>query len=238
MSYQMPDQGEKYDYVQGKFTAIAQRYDLFNDLITQGFHRHWKNQMIKLAMLQSGDRALDICCGTGDITERLKRAVGSEGQTVGLDFSYGMLEVARSRKTLEQTPLIQGDATQLPFQDASFDAVTVGYGLRNLVDLEGGLKEVLRVLKPGGRFISLDLGKVTLPVAKQVFGFYFFKVVPQIGKILYPGEDMFDYFPQSSVAYPAPEKLQEMMEGIGFEGVSFQNYHFGGSVIHQAFKAK
>ena len=232
----MPDGAEKYEYVQSRFSAIAQKYDVFNDLITQGFHRHWKNIVVKKTGLAKGGQALDICCGTGDITERLKKKVGEQGQVTGMDFSFGMLEVARSRTGLTDTSLVQGDAMNLPFANETFDAVTVGYGLRNLVDLTKGLEEVYRVLKPGGRFVCLDLGKVTLPVAKQIFQFYFFQVVPRIGKVLYPNEDMFDYFPQSSVAYPGPESLKKMLENAGFTEVSFQNYHFGGSVIHLAVK--
>ncbi len=234
----MPDGAEKYEFVQSRFSAIAQKYDLFNDLITQGFHRHWKNLVVQKTGLAPGDQALDICCGTGDITERLAKAVGSKGKAIGLDFSFGMLEVARSRKGLSKTPLVQGDAMNLPFASETFDALTVGYGLRNLVDLSQGLEEVYRVLKPGGRFVCLDLGKVTLPVVKQVFQFYFFQVVPRIGKILYPKEDMFDYFPQSSVDYPGPESLKKMLEKAGFRQVEYQSYHFGGSVIHRAVKLK
>jgi len=236
MAFEIPQADKKYAYVQSKFTEIAQRYDLFNDLITQGFHRLWKNEVVRLAGVRAGDQALDICCGTGDILQRLAQAVGPQGQAVGLDFSAGMLQVAASRNLGDQTQILQGDAQALPFHDGQFNAVTVGYGLRNLVDLHQGLSEVYRVLKPGGRFVSLDLGKVTMPVVKQLFHFYFFTVVPLIGKALYPGEDMFDYFPHSSLSYPGPEALKQMLEEVGFTQVSFKNYHFGGSVIHLALK--
>jgi len=236
MEYQIPQGQEKYDFVQSKFTEIAQKYDLFNDLITQGFHRHWKNQVVDKAQLSPGDKAVDLCCGTGDITERLAKKVGTQGQVVGLDFSIGMLQVARSRDPEGNCLFLQGDAMKLPFASASLDAVTVGFGLRNLVRIEDCFAEVLRVLKPGGRFISLDMGKVKVPVAKSVFRLYFSQVVPKVGKLLYPGQEMFDYFPASAEKYPSQEALKDMLEQQGFETVSFTNYHLGSTVIHQSFK--
>ena len=236
MAFQVPKGEEKYDYVQSKFSEIAQKYDLFNDLITQGFHRYWKNQLVGAAGLQAGDQALDICCGTGDITERLEKAVGPSGRVWGLDFSIGMLQAGRSRDPLSNRRFVQGDAMNLPIRTGSMDAVTVGFGLRNLVRLEDGLDEVLRVLKPGGRFMCLDMGKVTLPIAKDIFRLYFFHVVPKVGRLLYPGQDMFDYFPASSLEYPAQEKLSGLLKDRGFTDVSFTNYHLGSTVIHKAYK--
>ncbi|MDT8447879.1 MAG: bifunctional demethylmenaquinone methyltransferase/2-methoxy-6-polyprenyl-1,4-benzoquinol methylase UbiE [bacterium] len=236
MSFEIPQGQEKYDYVQSKFTEIAQKYDVFNDLITQGFHRYWKNYVCAQAALKPGDQALDICCGTGDITERLGQAVGPQGKVVGLDFSFGMLQVAKSRDLKSQRVYLQGDAMKLPIASEKFDAVTVGFGLRNLVRIEDCMAEVLRVLKPGGRFVVLDMGKVKIPVAKQVFRAYFHSVVPLVGKFLYPGQDMFDYFPASAENYPSQEKLGEMLQGQGFEQVRFKNFHLGSTSVHVAFK--
>ncbi|MDX2472045.1 MAG: bifunctional demethylmenaquinone methyltransferase/2-methoxy-6-polyprenyl-1,4-benzoquinol methylase UbiE [SAR324 cluster bacterium] len=236
MAFEIPQDEEKYQYVQSRFSAIAAKYDLFNDLITQGMHRYWKNCVRDAAELTQGDQALDICCGTGDITMRLREKTGDTGLTVGLDFSHGMLDTAQTRGLQEGCLLVQGDATKLPFANESFDAVTVGYGLRNLVDINAGLNEVYRILKPGGRFISLDMGKVKNPLIKGIFDFYFFQIVPRIGKALYPNESMFDYFPQSAVEYPSQEKLKEMLEVVGFAKVDFTNFHFGGVVMHVARK--
>ena len=111
-----------------------------------------------------------------------------------------------------------------------------GYGLRNLVDIPACLKEVHRVLKPGGRFLSLDMGKVNLPIIKQIFKFYFFSVVPRIGKLIYPGEDIFDYFPESSINYPSQEEMAEILSGQGFAEVRFYNFYFGSTAIHYARK--
>ena len=236
MAFEIPQDDEKYNYVQTRFSAIAQKYDLFNDLITQGMHRYWKNCVCSEAQLKEGDQALDICCGTGDITMRLREKTGDTGLTIGLDFSHGMLEAAHSRGLNQGSLLVQGDATKLPFTTETFDAVTVGYGLRNLVDINAGLKEVYRLLKPGGRFISLDMGKVKNPLIRGFFDFYFFQVVPRIGKALYPGETMFDYFPESAVKYPGQDQLKEMLEDVGFSTVTYKNFHFGGVVLHTAIK--
>ena len=238
MAFIVPSGNEKSDYVKGKFSSIAKKYDLFNDLITQGLHRYWKNFLIEKAHLREGNHALDLCCGTGDICQRLCSMVGDQGVTIGLDFSEGMLEIARSRKQSGAIAFINGDAMDLPFKKNSFDVVTVGYGLRNLSDISRGLREVIRVLKPGGRFLCLDIGKIRVPLVKQLFHVYFFYLVPMIGKMIYPGEDLFDYFPQSSVAYPSQEALAGILKDLGFEEVEFFNFFFGGNVIHYAEKPK
>jgi demethylmenaquinone methyltransferase / 2-methoxy-6-polyprenyl-1,4-benzoquinol methylase len=238
MAFNIPTGKEKSKYVKGKFSVIAKRYDLFNDLITQGMHRFWKNFLVEKARLKSSDNALDICCGTGDITQRLKASVGDDGDVIGLDFSSGMLKVAKNRNLASTIYFVKADAMNLPFQDSSIDVVTVGFGLRNLIDISKCLSDVIRVLKPGGRFLCLDMGKVKIPILKQLFKFYFFKIVPIVGKLMYPGEDLFDYFPASSVAYPSQEKLAGMLVNIGFEEVEIFNFYFGSTVIHYAEKPK
>lgn len=236
MPFRIPLGQEKAAYVKDKFSTIADRYDLFNDIVTQWMHRHWKGFLVRKAGLKPGDFALDICCGTGDITQRLENIVGDSGNIIGLDFSTGMLHVARSRTANRTNHFIQGDATVLPVKSESQDTVTVGFGLRNLVNIEACLSEVLRVLKPGGRFLSLDMGKVKIPLVKTFFQFYFFAIVPKIGKMIYPGEEFFDYFPHSSLDYPSQENLARILEETGFSNVRFFNFHFGSTVVHYAQK--
>jgi demethylmenaquinone methyltransferase / 2-methoxy-6-polyprenyl-1,4-benzoquinol methylase len=236
MSFSIPEGDSKAEYVKQKFTGIASRYDLFNDIVTQGMHRYWKRFLVGKTGLGQGDSALDICCGTGDITQLLEKRAGKQGFVTGLDFSEGMLSVAVQRNQSGNAAFTRGDASVLPFRSGSLDAVTVGYGLRNLVNIEACLGEVYRVLKKGGRFLSLDMGKVRLPVAREIFNFYFFKIVPRIGKLIYPGEDMFDYFPESSVAFPSQEKLAGMLEKQGFFSVRYYNFYLGSSAIHYAEK--
>ena len=238
MSFVLPEGRERSDYIKRKFTRIAGGYDLFNDLITLGMHRRWKGILTEKAGVGSGSRVLDICCGTGDISRKMRAKVGDKGICVGLDFSEGMLEIAKSRKETAGILFVQGDAIELPFRNDSFDSVSIGYGLRNLSDINRGLQEAIRVLKPGGRFLCLDVGKIRLPAIKQLFKLYFFSVVPAIGKRIYPGEDLFDYLPQSSVPYPSQESLAEKLRELGFGEVQFFNFLFGGGVIHYAEKPK
>jgi demethylmenaquinone methyltransferase / 2-methoxy-6-polyprenyl-1,4-benzoquinol methylase len=226
----------KATYVQERFSAIADRYDLFNDLITGGLHRYWKSYVIKQTGLKRGDRALDLCCGTGDITHRLGTVVEGGGLVIGLDFSPGMLRVAGTRINPNNTVLLQSDATILPVKSDSLDAVTVGFGLRNLADIDRCLREAWRVLKPGGCFVSLDMGKVTQALLRRLFHWYFFRVVPTIGRLIIPGETLFDYFPRSSITYPSPEALADRLRDTGFIVIEITRFFAGSTVVHQARK--
>jgi demethylmenaquinone methyltransferase/2-methoxy-6-polyprenyl-1,4-benzoquinol methylase len=199
-------------------------------------HRYWKRFLVNRTGLILGDRALDICCGTGDITQLIDKAVGKTGTAIGLDFSKGMLSIASARNALSKASFIQGDASLIPIKSNNLDTVTVGYGLRNLEDISQCIKEVHRVLRPGGRFLSLDMGKVNLPIIKHIFKFYFFSVVPKIGKLIFPGEDMFDYFPESYANYLSQEGLSAILTGQGFVDVRFYNFYFGSTAIHYAVK--
>ena len=237
MKYQLPNDSEKAQYVQQKFDEIAPKYDLFNDLITFGMHRYWKLFMVRQTGLSENGVCLDLCCGTGDIARRLCHAVPS-GRVYALDFSREMLKCAQSSLT-EKFPsltLLQGDAMKLPFGAKTLDAITIGYGLRNVHDLPLCLKEILRVLKPGGVLVSLDVGKVRLPIISTLSQFFFFHIVPWIGKRLYPGQEMFDYLPHSSINYPNQEALKKMMLHSGFKQVDIHDFVFGASTIQVAYK--
>ena len=242
MAYRLPEGYEKANYVRGRFNEIAHKYDLFNDLITQGQHRMWKNTMVRQLGLQSGAVGLDLCCGTGDIAARAWGRLGEAGNVIALDFSINMLRIARRRLSKPAFPtaaarrILCGDAMRLPFADASLNFVTVGYGLRNVTDLTGSLKEIHRILRPGGMLASLDVGKVRSPLLRPLVNFYFFKVVPLIGRILQPGQEMFNYLPESSVAYPEQQALRKLMLECGFEEVDVTEFALGASVIHLARK--
>ena len=153
-----------------------------------------------------------------------------------------MLRIARRRLSKRSMPaaaarrVLCGDAMRLPFADASLQFVTVGYGLRNVTDLRGGLKEIHRILRPGGVLASLDVGKVRSPLLRPVVNFYFFRIVPLIGKMLQPGQEMFNYLPESSVAYPEQQVLRELMVECGFGEVEIIEFALGASVIHVARK--
>ena len=168
MTYTLPNTEEKSVYVEQMFNKIAQKYDLFNDIITFGMHRHWKRFVAQQTDLHAQQSCLDLCCGTGDIAREVLRQYPSSKVT-GLDFSEEMLNIAESKNTSEIiVEYMPGDAMNIPFHDAVFDAVTIGYGMRNVQNISKCLGEILRVLKPEGVLVSLDVGKVRIPILAEL----------------------------------------------------------------------
>jgi demethylmenaquinone methyltransferase/2-methoxy-6-polyprenyl-1,4-benzoquinol methylase len=236
MTYTLPNTEEKSVYVEQMFNKIAQKYDLFNDIITFGMHRQWKRFVARQTGLHAEQSCLDLCCGTGDIAREVLRQYPSSKVT-GLDFSEKMLNIAKSKNTIEiNVQYLPGDAMNIPFQDSMFDAVTIGYGMRNVQNISQFLREILRVLKPEGVLVSLDVGKVRLPILAELNHFYFFHIVPLVGKLLMPGEKIFKYLPESSLEYPNQESLKNLMIETGFQKVEFHNFVFGASTVHVAYK--
>lgn len=232
MSFNLPSLEDKPTYVRGMFDRIAGRYDLVNRLMTGGRDRAWKRSVIRLAATASGGSYLDLCTGTGDIAFLLAAAAGPAGSVKALDFSEGMLEVARSRPW--DGPAIewlQGDACALPYADASFDAVTVGYGLRNVQPLDKALSEIRRVLKPGGRFVSLELGKPKAKLVRWGAEIYEYKVVPAIGSLVSGDRDAYRYLPHSNRTFPDQRELAERLRGVGFREVQVHDRMLGAIAI-------
>jgi len=193
------------------FAAIARRYDLLNDLQSFGLHRRWKRRVAALAAAAPGTRALDLCCGTGDIAFALARR-GAE--TTGLDFSEKMLEVAAARhfkSPISNLKFIQGDAQQIPFPDNSFDIVTVGYGLRNLASWERGLDEMFRVARPGARLVVLDFGKPPNALWRRIYFTHLKLSVPLIGWLFCGNARAYAYILESLKHYPAQLAVAEKM---------------------------
>jgi demethylmenaquinone methyltransferase / 2-methoxy-6-polyprenyl-1,4-benzoquinol methylase len=222
------------------FAAIACRYDLINDLQSFGLHRLWKQRVVKLAAVQSGNRALDLCCGTGDIALALAQR-GAE--TTGLDFSPPMLEVAAARN-LEKNPqsairnpqFIQGDAQQIPFPDNSFNIVTVGYGLRNLASWERGLDEMFRVARPGARLIVLDFGKPANWLWRKIYFAHLRCSVPLIGLLFCGNASAYAYILESLKHYPAQLAVAEKMRGLKLANVRCFNLLGGAMAINYGEK--
>lgn len=239
----MPSKDEKAEFVRQNFDIISGKYDLFNDLNTFFMHRLWKNKVAGLVNSSAGGKritCLDLCCGTGDISLRLNKISASE-KVFAVDFSDKMLDIARHRLSGFSTCTVQqGDATALrDFRDETLDAVTVGFGLRNVFDLPLALSEIKRVLKPGGIFINLDVGKVPYPVIRFFADFYFFKIVPLLGYLIWGGKNkMFDYLPVSSLDYPDQDNLKKLMESGGFIDVHYENFVFGNVAMHVGYKPK
>ena len=178
---------------------------------------------------------MDLCCGTGDIARAVIKQ-HPHAEVTGVDFAASMLWIAADRTRFDLVQWIQGDALRLPFPDNWFAAVTIGYGLRNLDDLSKGLLEIRRILQPGGVLVSLDVGKVRLPLIDVLNSFYFFKVVPKIGEWLMPEQEMFTYLPQSSLKYPDQETLKRKLLEVGFQQADYYDFVFGASTIHVAYK--
>lgn len=233
----MPQASEKGRYVQAMFDTIATHYDKVNDLMTAGAHRAWKRQVVALTRLDQGGKALDLATGTGDIAFLLADKVGPSGQVTGLDFSEGMLAIARERD-LGGRPItwVQGDMTALAFPDASFDAVTVGYGLRNVTDLDKALAEIHRVLKPGGRAVSLDLGKPRFAPIRWGADFYSFRIVPLIGGLVSGNREAYQYLPTSNLSFVDQRELGRRLETLGFTEVEVLDRAFGANAIVAATK--
>lgn len=202
------------------FATIAPRYDLINDLQSGGLHRYWKRRLLQLAAGKPGERVLDLCCGTGDVALAFAR----QGlDVVGLDFSDSMLAVAQERfkvqgskfKVGSNVQFLQGDALHVPFPDASFDIVTISYGLRNLADWEAGLREMQRVAKPGGRLLVLDFGKPDNALWRGIYFSYLRYCVPVLGKIFCGDSDTHGYILESLLHYAAQRGVAAKMEELG-----------------------
>lgn len=217
--------------VREMFSRLARRYDLVNDLMSFGLHRRWKRETARLALRGRPRplRLLDLCCGTGDIGFAAEELSGTRACVVGLDFTLPMLAVARRRKLRlgSRASFAEGNALRLPFRDGSFDAVTVGYGLRNLADLPQGLAEMRRVLAPGGRAVVLDFGKPDNPVASALYWNYLKMVMPLMGWLFHRDADTYDYIPASLARYPAQRGVQKLMQEAGFANVRYENRLLG-----------
>ena len=222
------------------FATIAPRYDLINDLQSLGLHRRWKRRLAQMAKVKQGDRAIDLCCGTGDISFALAE-LGAE--VTGLDFSIEMLAVAETRSpnpqaTFRNPHFLQGDAQQLPFADQSFDVVTVGYGLRNLTSWEAGINEMVRVARPGARLLVLDFGKPKNSLWRALYFGYLRLCVPVLGLLFCGKASAYAYILESLKHYPAQRGVAAQMRAAGLVNVRVENILGGAMSINFAEKPR
>jgi demethylmenaquinone methyltransferase / 2-methoxy-6-polyprenyl-1,4-benzoquinol methylase len=228
-------EGDHARRVREMFSGIAARYDLLNHLLSGNTDQRWRRLVArKLQASLAGEetRALDVACGTGDLSLAIAKATGS--RVVGTDFCRPMLDIA-ARKALEQEqaiPFVEGDALRLPFADSSFETVSIAFGLRNLSSVEGGLKELWRVLKPGGRAAVLEFSSPVVPGFRVLFQLYFTRVLPRIGGLVSGSRGAYEYLPDSVSRFPDQERLAALMCGVGFEEVSYQNLTGGIAALH------
>ena len=189
--------------------------------------------------VQKGSKALDVCCGTADWTIALSEAVGSKGQVTGLDFSENMLEVGKQKTaSLENIQLVHGDAMNLPFDDNSFDYVTIGFGLRNVPDYLSALKEMHRVLKPGGMVVCLETSQPTLPLFKQIYSLYFKFVMPIFGKMFAKSKEEYEWLQQSTFNFPDKQTLKGLFFEAGFNDIIVRSFTGGVAAMHLGYKEK
>ncbi len=219
--------------VRAMFDRIAGVYDRMNSVMTAGMHHRWRERAADLSGLRPGDRALDVATGTGDLALALARRVGPEGRVVGSDFSQGMLELAR-----EKAPELRwewANALELPYADGEFDAATVGFGARNFADLDRGLAEMARVVRPGGRVVVLEITTPTRPPLSTFYAAWFDRVVPMIGRLV-GDPDAYSYLPSSVKRFPGPHELAQRLAALGLEEVHYLLTAGGIIAIHVARK--
>jgi demethylmenaquinone methyltransferase/2-methoxy-6-polyprenyl-1,4-benzoquinol methylase len=237
----VPDKKNATDSEQARrvremFAGIANRYDLLNHLLSGNTDKRWRRLVAKRlheVLSVKGARALDVACGTGDLSLALAKGTGA--RVVGTDFCRPMLEIAArkaSASDVSEIPFVEGDALKLPFADCSFDAVSIAFGLRNLVSVEAGLKELWRVLKPTGRAAILEFSSPVVPGFRALFQFYFTRVLPKIGGLISGSRGAYEYLPDSVSRFPDQKRLAALMREAGFEEVEYQNLTGGVAALH------
>jgi demethylmenaquinone methyltransferase / 2-methoxy-6-polyprenyl-1,4-benzoquinol methylase len=220
------------------FDRIAGRYDLLNSLMTAGLHHRWRERAAERAELVPGDAALDVCCGTGDLALELASRVSPGGHVVGCDFSEPMLDLAREKATqrgVEGVRFEWADALQLPYDSSRFDAVTVGFGVRNFADRERGLSEMARVLRPGGRLVVLEFTEPQRPPFSTFYSLWFDRIVPVLGRLTSDPE-AYSYLPESVHNFPDPRGLAEKMDAVGLEQIRWTLLAGGILTIHSGIR--
>ncbi len=228
---------EKARKVAEVFHSVAARYNLMNDLMSMGLHRLWKRFAIDVSGTKIGDKVLDIAGGTADLTALFREKTGNTGEVWLTDINNSMLSIGRDRMLNEgkSVPVAQCDAEKLPFPDNYFDRVCVAFGLRNMTHKDGALREMWRVLSPGGSLIVLEFSKVWKPL-QPLYDTYSFKALPLMGKIITRDDASYRYLAESIRMHPSQEELKQLMEQAGFERVEYFNLSAGVVALHRGYK--
>ena len=235
--FESVEAADKARRVRGVFDSVAPRYDVMNDLMSMGLHRIWKAFTVMTANVREGYQVLDIAGGTGDLALAFAKKVGNSGQVVHTDINEAMLRVGRDRllDAGVSLPTMVCDAEKLPFADNRFDVVSVAFGLRNMTDKDAALKEMNRVLKPGGKLLVLEFSKVAQPLEKA-YDWYSFKVLPRLGSLVAGDDASYRYLAESIRMHPGQEELKAMMKRDGFGHVDYHNLSGGVVALHVAIK--
>ncbi|WP_047985312.1 demethylmenaquinone methyltransferase [Ornithinibacillus californiensis] len=229
----------KEERVHHVFEKIYDKYDTMNSIISFQRHKAWRKDVMKQMKVPDGASALDVCCGTGDWSISLAEAVGSTGNVVGLDFSKNMLSVAHEKNKelqYEQLDFVHGNAMDLPFEDNSFDFVTIGFGLRNVPDYMTVLKEMYRVVKPGGIVVCLETSQPTTIGFKQLYFFYFRYIMPLFGRVFAKSYQEYAWLNESTRNFPNKQLLKKMFLDAGFSTVHVKSYTGGVAAMHMGIK--
>ncbi len=238
--FETVDAAEKAGRVRAVFDSVAGNYDLMNDLMSGGLHRLWKHFTLRQTGLAPGDRALDVAAGTGDLTLGMARQVGADGFVAHTDINREMLEVGRRRIVdaglFGRTGSLLANAECLPFADASFHCVTIGFGLRNVTDKDAALRSMARVLRPGGRLLVLEFSKPVLKFIEPLYDAYSFRILPRLGEIIAGDAASYRYLAESIRMHPDQETLGGMMDAAGLEGVRYHNLSGGIVALHTGFR--
>lgn len=226
--------------VHGIFSRIAGKYDLMNTILSFNLDKGWRRCALDVADPKGTEQWLDVCCGTGKITLALRRKLGDKGEVTGLDFTAAMLAVARQaeKDALLPAPIywLEADAMNLPYPDESFDGVTIGFGLRNLPELDQGLREIKRVLKPGGRLICLELSHPVWPFFRQGHKLFVGFAVPFIGNLSRRGEKNYQWLSESLLRFPGAEELATKMRQVGLKEIEIHRLSGGIAAIHKGVR--
>ncbi len=237
--YETVATGEKAGRVKGVFDSVASRYDVMNDLMSGGLHRLWKRYTVDQAAVRNGHSVLDLAGGTGDLAREFAEQVGVTGHVTLADINASMLAEGRRRLVdagvAGNLSIAQVDAENLPFDDASFDCITIAFGLRNVTDQDAALASMRRVLKPGGKLLILEFSKPA-DVLKPAYDLYSFRVVPLLGKLVTNDEASYRYLAESIRMHPDQEALLEMMRSAGFDRCRYHNLTGGIVALHVGYK--
>jgi len=232
---------EKKDRVMGVFSSVADKYDIMNDLMSGGMHRLWKCRMRQCAAVRPGQTVLDVAAGSGDIALGHLKKLGATGRVILSDLNGPMLREG-ARRMLDEGHLpgradcIQADGSKLPFADASMDCVSIAFGIRNFVDIEAGLAEFYRVLKPGGQFICLEFSKPVLPLLDVVYDTYSFHMIPRLGKWVTGDAESYQYLVESIRRFPDQQRFSRLISQAGFDLVRHENMTGGIVALHRGYK--
>jgi len=234
------DVNEKQDLVGEVFHSVASNYDLMNDAMSLGVHRAWKWFAVSQSKVKEGDKVLDLAAGSGDLSAKFAKKVGESGLVCVTDINQSMLEEGRQRMLnagfASNIEYALVNAQALPYEDNSFDCISISFGLRNVTDKDQALKEMCRCLKPGGRALVLEFSKPTNETFAKIYDTYSFNVIPAIGEYLAKDRDSYQYLVESIRKHPAQDELKQMMQSAGFDRVRYHNLTGGIVALHVGFK--